>query len=85
MASKPEEKTANKTSFFKKKRVKQIAILAFVIFNVLIIYWTASKELSREKTENLEGPTFTWWLLILAIAAFVGAIDAKVFAAAAHH
>lgn len=79
MASKPEEKTANKTSFFKKKRVKQIAILAFVIFNVLIIYWTASKELSREKTENLKGPTFTWWLLILAIAAFVGAMAADIY------
>ena len=70
MASKSGEKTATKTSFFKKKRVKQIAILAFVIFNILIIYWTASKELSREQTEGLEGPTFTWWLLILALVAF---------------
>lgn len=79
MASKPEDKTANKTSFFKKKRVKQIAILAFVVFNILVIYWTASKELSREKTENLEGPTFTWWLLILAVIAFVGAMAADIY------
>ena len=79
MASKPEEKTAKKPSFFKKKRVKQLAILAFVIFNILIIYWTASKELSRERTENLETPTFTWWLLILAIVAFVGAMSADIY------
>ncbi|MBR3319057.1 flippase-like domain-containing protein [Candidatus Saccharibacteria bacterium] len=79
MASKPEDKTADKTSFFKKKRVKQIAIAAFVVFNILIIYWTASKELSREKTENLEGPTFTWWLLLLAVIAFVGALAADIY------
>ena len=74
MASKPEEKTATKTGLLRKKRIKQLAILAFVIFNILVIYWTASKELSRERTEGLEGPTFTWWLLALAVVAFVGAM-----------
>ena len=68
-----------KTSFFKRKRVKQIAILAFVVFNVLIIYWTASKELSREQTEGLEAPTFTWWLLALAVVAFIGALSADIY------
>ncbi|MBR5389326.1 flippase-like domain-containing protein [Candidatus Saccharibacteria bacterium] len=79
MASKPEEKTATKPSFFKKKRVKQLTVLVFVIFNILIIYWTASKELSREKTANLEGPTFTWWLLVLAVAAFICAMAADIY------
>jgi uncharacterized protein (TIRG00374 family) len=76
----PEEKSeVKKTSLFHKKRFKQIIIIAFVIFNIAIIYWTASKELSREKTEGLEGPTFTWWLLALAVVAFIGALSADIY------
>ena len=74
MADKPEDK---KPSFFKRKRVKQLAILAFVIFNILIIYWTASKELSRD--EGLPEAHFTWWLLALAVVAFVGAMSADIY------
>lgn len=74
MAEKPEEK---KPSFFKRKRVKQLAILAFVIFNVLIIYWTASKELNRD--EGLPEAHFTWWLLLLAVVAFVAGLSADVY------
>ena len=74
MADKPEDK---KQSFFKRKRVKQLAILAFVIFNILIIYWTASKELSRD--EGLPEAHFTWWLLALAVVAFVGAMSADIY------
>ena len=79
MASKPEEKTATKTSFLKRKRVKQLAVLAFIVFNILIIYWTASKELSREKTEGLEGPSFSWWLFLIAIISFITALAADIY------
>lgn len=74
MAEKPEDK---KPSFFKRKRVKQLLILAFIIFNFCIIWWTASKELSRD--EGLPEAHFTWWLLILAVLAFVGAMSADIY------
>jgi len=75
-----EEKSEDKkTSLLHKKRLKQLTIIAFIIFNIMIIYWTASKELSRERTENLEGPTFTWWLLALAVVAFIGAMAADIY------
>ncbi len=70
MTQKPEEKKG----FFKKKRIKQIAIIAFVIFNVLIIYWTASKELSRENAEGAGELRLHVWLLAPAIIAFLLAI-----------
>ena len=71
---KPEDK---KPSFFKRKRVKQILIIAFIIFNIAIIYWTASKELNRD--EGLPEAHFTWWLLLLAVVAFVGAMAADIY------
>jgi len=72
--TKPEDK---KPSFFKRKRVKQLLIVAFAIFNIAIIYWTASKELSRD--EGLPEAHFTWWLLLLAVVAFVGALASDVY------
>lgn len=74
MAEKPEDK---KPSFLKRKRVKQLLIIAFIIFNIAIIYWTASKELNRD--EGLPEAHFTWWLLLLAIVAFVGALAADIY------
>lgn len=68
------QKSEEKKGFFKKKRIKQIAVIAFVIFNILIIYWTASKELSRDKTEGAGELRLQVWLLIPAIVAFLGAI-----------
>ncbi len=74
MAEKPKEE---KTSFFKRKRVKQLVIVAFIVFNILIIYWTASKELNRD--EGLPEAHFTWWLLLLAVVAFVGALSSDIY------
>ncbi|MBR3320227.1 flippase-like domain-containing protein [Candidatus Saccharibacteria bacterium] len=74
MAEKPEEK---KQSFFKRKRVKQVLVFAFVLFNIGIIWWTASKELSRD--DGLPEAHFTWWLLALAVLAFVGAMSADIY------
>lgn len=76
MAEKPSEE---KVSFFKRKRVKQFVIIAFVIFNIGIIWWTASKELSRDQVTDTEGVSFTWWLLLLALVAFVGAMAADIY------
>lgn len=74
MSEKPEDQ---KQSFFKRKRVKQILIIAFVLFNIAIIFWTASRELNRE--EGLPEAHFTWWLLLLAVVAFVGALSADIY------
>lgn len=68
-----------KVSLFKRKRIKQLLIIAFVFFNILIIYWTASKELARDQTENLPEARFTWWLLLLAAVAFVAAMIADIY------
>ena len=66
-----------KQSFFKRKRVKQLLVIAFIIFNIAIIFWTASKELNRD--EGLPEAHFTWWLLVLAVVAFVGAMSADIY------
>ena len=58
----------------KKKRLKQIAIILFVLFNIFIIYWTASKELARDKTMDASDVHLHVWLLIPAVIAFVCAI-----------
>ena len=68
----PKEPKEEKVSLFKRKRVKQLLIIAFILFNIGIIGWTASRELNRD--EGLPEAHFTWWLLLLAVVAFVGAV-----------
>ncbi|MBQ3261152.1 flippase-like domain-containing protein [Candidatus Saccharibacteria bacterium] len=73
-----ESKTAPQkatNSLLRKKLAKKLLIVAFVIFNLLIIFWTASRELRRDQTGELPSPNFHIWLLAPAILAFVGALS----------
>ena len=63
----------------KKKRFKQLLIILFVFVNIVIIYWTASKEFSRDKELDFSETTFHWWLLIPAVVAFVGALALDIY------
>lgn len=73
----PKEPKEEKVSLFKRKRVKQLLIIAFILFNIGIIGWTASRELNRD--EGLPEAHFTWWLLLLAVVAFVGALASDIY------
>ncbi len=75
------EKTKKETpsNTRRKKRIKQIAIILFVFFNIFIIYWTASKELVRDKTIDASNVQLQVWLLIPALIAFTAAIFADFY------
>ena len=78
MASEKSEKETP-SNIRKKKRLKQIAIILFIFFNIFIIYWTASKELARDKTMDTSNIQLQVWLLIPAVIAFVAAIFADFY------
>lgn len=62
----------------RKKHIKQLLIILFVLFNVLIIFWTAKKEFSRDQAIEMD-VRMPWWLLIPALLSFLIAVSAEVY------
>ena len=65
-------------SALKKRRLKQVAVILFILFNILIIYWTASKELTRDK-ESVGEFSLQIWLLAPALIAFLAHFFCEVY------
>ena len=76
---KSRKKPSSKVSLFKRKRVRQFLILAFVVFNVLVICWTASQELARNREQEIGEIKIQVWLLIPALLAFLGALACEIY------
>ena len=73
------EKTNGKaTENLKKKRLKQLVVILFVLGNIAIIFWTASQEFSSDSRARLSDVKLHWWLLIPAILSFLIALTAEI-------